>query len=159
MASNEKKVRSIFDDYQTMPELEKDGAWVTTSKGYEFKIARIGGMNYEYNNFLVDKSKSYQAELAKMEKQGDKDKTMTPAEVSKMNEFGESLSNLLQEAFARYVVKGWRGIFDRDGKEIPFNVDNSIKLMHMKELYNELYPLAQDYSTYLIGNLEVAGKN
>jgi len=149
--------RSIFDDYQTMPELEKDGAWVTTSKGYEFKIARIGGMNFEYNNFLVEKSKQYQSEITAMEK--DADRKMTKAETEKLLKFGEELTNILQEAFARFIVKGWRGIYDRDGKELPYSIDNAIKLMSMKELYNELYPLAQDYATYLITNLEVAGKN
>ena len=63
MAKTKEKPRSIFDDYETSRELERDGAWVTTSKGYEFKIARIGGMNPGYSNFLIEQGKVFQTQI------------------------------------------------------------------------------------------------
>lgn len=149
--------RSIFEDYETDYKLEREGAWVTTSLGYEFKVARLGGMNFSYNNFIVEKTKSYQAEIRNLEERGHE--TLTEENAKKLTELGDKLNKVLEEAFARFVLKGWRNIYDRDGKEITYNVENAIKLMSMRELYNELYPMAQEFSTFLSTNLEGTAKN
>lgn len=157
MSQKKEKPRSIFDDYETSLELERDGAWVTTSKGYEFKIGRIGGMNVEYSNYLVQQGKAIQTEIAKLESRTAEELN---AENSKeLEALADKMDNLMMEAFARHVVKGWRNLYDREGKEIPYTVENAIKLMEMRELRKELYPKAQEYATFLVSSLEKTAKN
>lgn len=157
MSQKKEKPRSIFDDYETSLELERDGAWVTTSKGYEFKIGRIGGMNVEYSNFLIQQGKAIQTEIEELESRTDEELN---AENSKeLEALADKMDNLMTEAFARHVVKGWRNLYDREGKEIPYTVENAIKLMEMRELRKELYPMAQEYATFLVSSLEKTAKN
>ena len=157
MTKTKEKPRSIFDDYETSRELERDGAWVTTSKGYEFKIARIGGMNVEYSNYLIQQGKAIQTEIEELESRADEELN---AENSKeLEALADKMDNLMTEAFARHVVKGWRNLYDREGKEIPYTVENAIKLMEMRELRKELYPMAQEYATFLVSSLEKTAKN
>lgn len=151
------KPRSIFDDYETSIELERDGAWVTTSKGYEFKIARVGGLNVEYSRYLVEQSKLFHGEILALEKKSDEE--LTPENTERLGRLGDNLSNVLAEGFAKYILRGWRGIYDRDGKELPFNEENAIRLMKMNELYTELYQKAQDFATFLVSNMEERAKN
>ena len=157
MTIKKNKPRSIFDDYETSIELEKDGAWVTTSRGYEFKIARIGEMNPEYRNFMIERGKVIHAEIEALgENIGEKN---SESDAKKLYELATKMDDVTTEAFARYILKGWRKLYDREGKEIPYSVDNAITLMQMHDLYNELYPLARQYSTFLVSNLETTAKN
>lgn len=157
MAKTKEKPRSIFDDYETSRELECDGAWVTTSRGYEFKIARIGEMNPEYRNFMIERGKVIHAEIEAL---GEKiDEKNSESDAKKLYELATKMDDVTTEAFARYILKGWRNLYDREGKEIPYSVDNAITLMQMHDLYNELYPLARQYSTFLVSNLEATAKN
>ena len=157
MVSKKDKPRSIFDDYEVSKELERDGAWVTTSKGYEFKIARIGEMNPEYRNYLIQQGKVIQDEIAKIEDRMKEEVSEKNADI--LLDLGTKMLEVTTEAFARHVVKGWRDLYDREGKEIPYTVDNAVKLMQMHELFSELYPLAQRYSTFLVSNIEATAKN
>lgn len=157
MTIKKNKPRSIFDDYETSIELEKDGAWVTTSRGYEFKIARIGEMNPEYRNFMIERGKVIHAEIEAL---GEKiDEKNSESDAKKLYELATKMDDVTIEAFARFILKGWRNLYDREGKEIPYSVDNAITLMQMHDLYNELYPLARQYSTFLVSNLETTAKN
>ena len=157
MAKTKEKPRSIFDDYETSRELECDGAWVTTSRGYEFKIARIGEMNPEYRNFMIERGKVIHAEIEAL---GEKiDEKNSESDAKKLYELATKMDDVTTEAFARYILKGWRNLYDREGKEIPYSVDNAITLMQMHDLYGELYILARQYSTFLVSNLETTAKN
>lgn len=157
MAVKKDKPRSIFDDYETSIELEKDGAWVTTSRGYEFKIARIGEMNPEYRSYMIERGKLIHAEIEALEeKVGEKN---SECDVKKLDDLAAKMDAVTTEAFARYILKGWRNLYDREGKEIPFSVDNAVTLMQMHDLYGELYILARQYSTFLVSNLETTAKN
>lgn len=157
MSQKKEKPRSIFDDYETSMELERDGAWVTTSKGYEFKIARVGGLNVEYSRYLVEQSKLFHGEILALEEKSDEE--LTPENTERLGRLGDNLSNVLAEGFGKYILKGWRGIYDRDGKELPFNEENAVRLMKMNELYTELYQKAQDFATFLVSNMEERAKN
>ena len=157
MAKTKEKPHSIFDDYETSRELERDGAWVTTSKGYEFKIARIGGMNPQYSNYLIEQGKVIQSQIEALQDKAEEE--LNEKNFGLINDLSAKMDGIVSEAFARFIVKGWRNLYDREGKEIPYSVDNAIKLMQMSELYRELYPLAQRYSTFLVSNLETTAKN
>lgn len=157
MAKTKEKPRSIFDDYETSRELERDGAWVTTSKGYEFKIARIGGMNPGYSNFLIEQGKVLQTQIEALQDRATEENN--EENIKLLEDLAIKMDNVSFEAFARHIVKGWRNLYDREGKEIPYTVDNAIKLMQMAELYRELYPLARQYATFLVSNLEATAKN
>ena len=157
MAKTKEKPRSIFDDYETSRELERDGAWVTTSKGYEFKIARIGGMNPQYSNYLIEQGKVIQSQIEALQDKAEEE--LNEKNIGLLNDLSAKMDEVMSEAFARFIVKGWRNLYDREGKEIPYTVDNAIKLMKMHDLYNELYPLARQYSTFLVSNLETTAKN
>lgn len=157
MAKTKEKPRSIFDDYETSRELERDGAWVTTSKGYEFKVARIGGMNPGYGNFLIEQGKVLQSQIESYENKAKEDINEENTKI--LEDLAIKMADVECEAFARHIVKGWRNLYDREGKEIPYTVDNAIKLMQMAELYRELYPLARQYATFLVSNLEATAKN
>ena len=157
MSQKKEKPRSIFDDYETSLELERDGAWVTTSKGYEFKIARIGGMNPQYSNYLIEQGKVIQSQIEALQDKAEEE--LNEKNIGLLNDLSAKMDEVMFEALARFIVKGWRNLYDREGKEIPYTVDNAIKLMQMSELYRELYPLAQRYSTFLVSNLEATAKN
>lgn len=157
MSQKKEKPRSIFDDYETSIELERDGAWVTTSRGYEFRIARIGEMNPEYRSYMIERGKVIHAEIEALEeKVGENPKE---SDAKKLEDLSAKMDSVTTDAFARYILKGWRNLYDREGKEIPYSVDNAITLMQMHDLYGELYILARQYSTFLVSNLETTAKN
>jgi hypothetical protein len=114
-------------------------------------------MNPGYGNFLIEQGKVLQSQIEAYEDRAKEDINEENTKI--LEDLAVKMAEVEFEAFGRFIVKGWRNLYDREGKEIPYTVDNAIKLMQMSELYRELYPLARQYATFLVSNLEATAKN
>jgi hypothetical protein len=106
---------SLYTQFQTDESLEKTGILLeygetAAGKPICIRIARAGGANKQYEKRLEAATKPIRRQL--------------------QNETAESaqLVRILRKVYAETVVLGWENVEDRDGKPIPFTVDNCIQL-------------------------------
>ena len=84
-------------------------------------IHRAGGANSEYR-------KKHNANLREFGREIDNG-TFTP----------EEDAQVMAELYADTVIKGWEGVADENGKPLPFNRENVVKLMtDLPELFNDI---------------------
>lgn len=61
----------------------------------------------------------------------------------------EESKRVMIQVYAETVVKGWRKVKGRDGQEIPFSVENAVKLFtDLEELFNVILQAAQKRSLF-----------
>lgn len=64
------------------------------------------------------------------------------------------------KVFAKYLVKGWNNIIDKDGNDLPFTTENAIALLlDLPDLVNEMVDFALNRTNYPIDSVEKATKN
>lgn len=107
---------SLYEAYETDPQLEKDGVHleVGTNKNGEIatiRMRRAGGANQQFAKVFEFKSKPYRRLM-------DIPGALDP----KVQE------RIMREVYAESVVVGWENIEDRDGNPLPFSKENVVKL-------------------------------
>ena len=133
---------SIYDTYKTNPKLELEGIVFDCGPDGKFMLARAGGSNVRF-------AKNLSAKMRPHERQMDAG-TMD-------NEVG---LKLLIEVFANSIVLGWEGVKDEKGKDLPFSVENCIKLFNdLPDLFTDVREQAMKWSNYRKQEIEDAVKN
>lgn len=57
--------------------------------------------------------------------------------------------------FAEVIIKGWKGLKDKEGKDIKFSVENAFKLLEALPRFNALIArMAADESAFQIAKVE-----
>jgi len=100
---------NVYDMFETDKDVEAGGLDLDYGE-FKITIRRSGGANQQYNKTVE--------QLAKPHRRAIQTETIDANVINK----------LLSDAHAKSVVIGWDGVKDRDGNEIPFNVENCIKL-------------------------------
>lgn len=95
----------LYDTYKTDKAKEKEGITIEFQDDVTVSFARAGSNNREYVNMLTAKTKNAR------------------------NMSGAKQMKILAEIYAKTVIKGWSGVTDENGEEMPFTVDNCIKLL------------------------------
>lgn len=84
------------------------------------------------------------------------------AELTKQNpdKSVEELEPLRVKVFAKHLIKGWQGITDINGNELPFTTENAIKLLSdLPDLTDQLLNFSLTRSNYPLDGVEVVEKN
>lgn len=122
---------SLYKQFQTDAELEKTGLWLEygpNSKGNEqrIRIARAGGANSQFQKRMEALTKPYRRQI------------QTEIIATEM------VQKLIRQAYAETVVLGWENIEGPDGADMPFNVENCIKLFtDLPDLFADVQEQAQ----------------
>lgn len=140
---NEAPVDTLYSKFGTSKDAES-GAGVDLDYGKmgKFRIHRAGGSNARYKNFAQAKMKPYNRQI----------------QAGTMDD--DVATKLMVEIFAKTVIVGWAGVKDRDGKDLPFSVDNAIQLFtDLPDLFSDIRAAALDHQTFMAEEKEIAVKN
>lgn len=138
---------SLYSQFGTDKKVEQEGVFLqygTTKDGkpIQIKICRAGGANTAYNRAMEAKTKPYRRQL----QNGTLDM--------------EVMTSILREVYADTVVIGWSNIEDADGKPMPFNRDNVIKLFtDLPELFADVQEQATNLALFRVEINEQDAKN
>jgi hypothetical protein len=122
---------STYGAYKTDENRERTGVKLDLGEAGKFQIARAGGGNSNFEKRLQAVTKPYRRAI----QTGNIDKKIA--------------DRLLAETYADTVLLGWEGVSGEDGKELPFNRDNAIKLFtDLPDLFKEIRETAEDATLY-----------
>lgn len=132
---------SLYDRYGTNKNLEEEGTWMDMGDGVGFKIRRF-------------RSKTVQEVKKKAER---------PYEniLKRGEEIPEDIATkLLVEQISKGVVVDWRGVQDREGKDMPFTYENAKTLFNdLPDLMLEIFQESVSRDRFKNQADEDAGKN
>lgn len=125
----ETNLDSIF---KTNQNLEKEGKWVEVSDTVKFLVKRFGGVN---SHALKSAMARFHKPFARQIDLG----TLTE----------EKTREIHTKVFIATSLKGWQGVMDSSGKEIPFTEENALNLlMKLPDLADFLYSYAAETNNY-----------
>jgi len=131
-----------IDDFTTDDELEMEGVDLSFGKERFITVRRAGGANKTFANHLADKFK--QSESIGL---GESSVDETEARA------------IMYNAYAKFVVIGWRGWNGSDGKPIPFTIENCIALFHeSREIYDHIVKQAGNLNNFRNKEVQESGK-
>lgn len=138
---------SLYSQFQTDPKLEKEGILLEygeTSDGKPIciRIARAGGANKAFEKKMEFETKPVRRQL--------QNETIGNTQLLK----------ILRKVYAETVVLGWENVEDRNGKPIPFNVENCIQLFtDLPDLFTDLQEQSRRAALFREQALEDDAKN
>lgn len=122
---------SPYDLFQSDKELEAGKGVVLEYPGFEILIHRAGGANKKFEKIFTEKFKPHR----RKHEQGLLD--------------SETAEQIMIEAYAEGVVIGWKNVKGPDGKDIPFSVQNCVKLFtDLPELFKDVQDQANSFTTF-----------
>ena len=139
-------IRDLQAEFGTDDKLESEGVWiypVIRNPKIGFLIRRMGTTNREWSSRA---SANYRKHKRKIDAGHITDK------------------KLLEDSYRTFcatVLIRWRGLEDKDGAEIPYSVENGVKLFSQyPDLYSRISDEAQEISTFQQEEIEeIAGKS
>lgn len=134
------KLFGNIDDFLTDANLETEGVDLSFGKDRFITVRRAGGANVAFTNYLADAFKGNEFAVA--------NKSMTD----------EEARVIMYDAYASFVVIGWRGWQDDKGKEIPYSKENCVELFtESRELYEHIVRTANDLNTFRQNEVKDSG--
>lgn len=88
--------------------------------------------------------------------------TLEQAELTKQHadKTSEELEPLRVEVFAKHLIKGWQGVTDINGEELPFTTENAVKLLKdLPDLTEQLLTFSLTRTNYPLDGFEAVEKN
>lgn len=138
---------SLYKQFKTDESLEKTGILLeygTTEDGkpISIRIARAGGSNRAYERRIEAEVKPYRRQI--------QNETIENAVVNR----------ILRKVYAETIVLGWENVQDKDGKPMPFTVENCVKLFEdLPDLFKDIQEQSQRAALFRSELREVDGKN
>lgn len=138
---------SLYKQFKTNDNLEKSGILLEygeNSKGkpIAIRIARAGGANTQYTKLIEARVKPYRRQI--------QNETIDRVMVEK----------LLRGVYAETIVLGWENVEDENGKELPFTVENCVKLFEdLPDLFQDIQEQSQRAALFRQDVLEKDSKN
>ncbi|MAR56002.1 MAG: hypothetical protein CMM93_02360 [Rickettsiales bacterium] len=134
---------TLYDTFGTDQDLEK-GSGVTLDYGDagSITIHRAGGGNRKFYTVMDAVLKPHRHAI--------QNKTLDK----------ETDDRLMAEIYAKSVIIGWSGVKGRDGKKLPFNEANAIKLLtDLPDLFADIRANAMSIDTFRKEAQEQEAKN
>ncbi len=126
------KSKTIFDMFDTDENVETSGVWINYGNGIRILVARAGGSNKRFETLIRNLTKPHRKSI--------KGETIDE----------DTLTDILQEAYAKAVVLKWEGVTDKSGAVMACTVENIKKLFQMlPALWNDLREFAADFRNFL----------
>lgn len=133
---------NVYEIFKTNENLEKKKGITLEFGEFSFQILRAGNKNKNYSKISRKLSKKYKRQI----------ETETIDD-----EIGREL---LIKIYAESVVIDWKGIQDESGKDMPFTVENCIKLLtDLPDLFGMIHSEANNFSNFLGEATEKAKKS
>lgn len=138
---------SLYSQFQTDAELERKGILLEYGETEDGKpicirIARAGGANKSFEKRMEAETKPIRRQL--------QNETANNAQLLK----------ILRKVYAETVVLGWENVQDRDGKPIPFTVDNCIQLFtDLPDLFTDVQEQSRRAALFRAQLREADAKN
>ena len=138
---------SLYSQFKTDEDLERKGVLLEyglteDGKPIRIRVARAGGSNRQYDKRMEAEVKPYRRMI--------QNETIEAAVVTR----------ILRKVYAETVVLGWENVQDETGKDMPFNVDNCIKLFEdLPDLFRDLQEQAQKAALFRQEVREADAKN
>lgn len=142
MTKKTEKILTPYDVYETDDNLESgQGVEIQYPFG-DFVINRAGGSNKKFAVVFNSKLEPHR----RKHEQG----ILEP----------EVKEQILIETYAEAVVLGWEKVHDRNGKKLPFTIENCVKLLtDLPDLFTDLQLQANNFSIFKAAQEEVIEKN
>lgn len=127
---------SLFDQFETNAEKEAEGVEVVYAPNKDgtiptFTLSRMGKSNKRYSKMLDKASKPYARQL----------------QLGTLDE--ATAENLFMGVFVKTVLKGWKNVRGRDGKDLPFSVENALMVLKaLPDLYEDLQDKARSAALF-----------
>ena len=120
-----------YELFATNQDLEAGKGVTLEYPGFEIIIHRAGGANKKFAKVLAEKFKPHRKK-------------------HEQNILDEDIANqILVEAYAESVIVGWNKVKDKEGKDMPFSVENCIKLLlDLPELFKDIQEQANSFATF-----------
>jgi hypothetical protein len=134
------KKYSIYDYYATDVNLENDGVVVELAPGLEVTIRST--LSEKYLRTFERLRKPYE----KLLKNG-----------NKLSQ--DQNLQIMQKAIAQAILIDWKGVYDREGNEIPFSTENALKILsdpQMMRFLEDIYEAANSKATFEEEEIEEA---
>ncbi len=133
---------SLYDMYETDPDMETGGVILNYGEGQRIKVARAGGANVQFGKSLERTMRPYRKQL---------DNGTLDNDVA---------NKLFVRVYAESVVKDWEGVTDRDKKPMKFSVENCVQLFtDLPELFADVREASNAISNYKLDMVEDDVKN
>lgn len=127
---------SLYNSFKTDPQIETGGVHLQygetkAGKPITIKIARAGGANTAFQRKLEAATKPYKRQLQ-----------MDMMDI-------KQLERILRQVYAEAVVLGWENVEGPDGKQIPFSVENCVKLFtDLPDLFADVQAQSQSIALF-----------
>lgn len=109
---------------------------------FEIKISRAGRGNRNFQKIAEKKLQAYEKPI--------QNKTITE----------EQMTEVMAEIYADAVILGWKNVKDRQGKPMPYNRANVIKLlMDLPDLFAQIRDYATDLHNFKLEQTKEVAKN
>lgn len=137
------KKQSPFVAFAMDEQREQNGVPFETPWG-DFVLARAGGSNKRFKTLFNELTAPYRIRGVEMEEIMSDDES----------------KRVLVEVYAKTVVRGWSGVVDAEGNEIPFSVENAIMLFSkFDDLFSIIMQAAQKREIFRSAVAEEDAKN
>lgn len=122
--------QNIYDLFETNGKLEIDGVWFEYAFG-SFKLAFVGGANQAFQREYAERMKPY-------------------AEAEARGLLDEKIRRKIQiDCYVEHVVRDWKQVIGRDGKDIPFSKPVAVKLFtELPHLFSMIRSAATNFANY-----------
>lgn len=126
-----KKIQTPYSLFGTDKNLESGKGVTIDYPGFSITINRAGGANKKFQRVLSEKMKPHRQRIERGlldEATGDR---------------------ILAETYAEAVILGWKDVKDKKGKDLPFTVENCVKLLtDLPELFAAIKADATNAATF-----------
>lgn len=131
-----------YDTFKADENLEKEGIELDYGDAGLFLIARAGGSNKDFARMMEKVFRPYRRQM----------------DAGTMDE--KVADKLLAEVFAKTVILDWKGVTDKNGKNLPFNEANATKLLtDLPDLFVDLREQAMKVANFRALEVEADLKN
>lgn len=134
---------SLYKTYATDKNLESGaGVKLEYPDGVSLTIHRAGGSNRKFLQSMDAKIKPHRRQI-------------------QLGTIDRDLSDkLIAEVYAESVIKGWSGVTDENGNDLPFTKQNVVKLLlDLPDLFNDIKAQADTLANFRKEELEEEAKN
>lgn len=121
---------SPYAHFQTSNNLEVEGVIIDYGD-FKIKIARAGGSNTRFSNAMMKHCKPHRKAI----------------QSGTIND--KVWRRLLAQIYAESVVLGWDGMVDAKGKDLPFTVENCVKLfIDLPDFFDQIISEAENFRLF-----------
>jgi len=115
------ELTNLYSAFATSKEVEKEGVIIKYGEATSIRIARAGGSNTAFSLRYEVLMRPYR----RLAQTGQMDK--------------EVQAEIMRQLYAETVVRGWKGVADREGSVLDFSVANCVQLFKdLPDLFDDI---------------------